>query len=264
MDTTAVSEVRMEIRESVGHLVISNVRKYNAMTQAMWLAFTSGIRTLDANPAIRVIVVRGDGNDAFMSGADISQFGSRRTAQEDQLEYDAIAEEAYTAPGLASKPVIASIRGICMGGGLGLAAACDLRICATTARLRMPAARLGLGYSVDGVMRFVGLVGPQAVLDLFMTARTFDGIEAVRVGFAAAAVDPEELDAKVASIAGAIAQNAPLTLGAVKLAVRAAHFRTPESIAAAKQAVVACAASSDYLEGQAAFREKRQPKFTGS
>lgn len=262
--SSPIGQVRTHVDGAVGYLLISNPRKHNAMTMDMWRDFASGIASLDANAAVRVIVVQGEGQTAFVSGADISQFEGKRTSPQDQAEYDAVAENAYTAPGRAGKPVIASIRGFCIGGGLGLAAACDLRICSTDARFRMPAARLGLGYSVDGVMRFVSLVGPQNVLHLFMTAKTFDGHEALRMGFVTAVESPERLQEKVAEIASIIAQNAPLTLRAVKLAVRAAHSRSDHTIAAARNAVLACASSADYLEGQRAFGEKRLPAFTGN
>jgi len=255
--------IRSEVHGAIGHVCISNVRKRNAMSMDMWQSFAQAVETLDSDPAVRVIVVRGDGNEAFVSGADISQFESRRTSLSDQEESDRIAERAYMAPGRAAKPVIAAIRGICYGGGLGLAAACDLRVCSTDARFRMPAARLGLAYSVDGLMRFVSLVGPQNTLDLFMTARVFDGHEALRIGFVAAAVPPETLDAKVDEMAQALSQNAPLTLRAAKLAVKSACSRSSESLAAARDAVRACAASADYLEGQRAFRERRDPVFEG-
>lgn len=256
-------EIRLHVEAAVGHLVVANPRKRNAMSIAMWQAFADGIASLDADPRVRVIVVQGEGGD-FVSGADIAQFDGARSTPADQAGYDAVADRAYAAPGLAGKPVVAAIRGICMGGGLGLAAACDLRICSTDARFRMPAARLGLGYGVEGVARFVSLLGPQSVLDLFMTARVFDGAEALRLGFVVAAEPPERFADKVAELAATIAQNAPLTLRAVKRAVRVAQQRDDASLAAARQALQDCAASADYLEGKRAFAEKRAPLFTGT
>lgn len=257
-------EVRIEVRDTTGCVIISNPAKRNAMTLAMWEAFTAGIAALDADPGVRVIVVQGDGSDAFVSGADISQFEGTRTTVEDQQAYDRTAEDAYNAPGRAGKPVVASIRGICIGGGLGLAAACDIRVCSSDARFRMPAAKLGLGYSVDGVMRFADLVGPMSVLDLFMSARMFGAEEALRMGFVTKVKSPDRLEEEVAELASLIAGNAPLTLRAVKLALRAWHRRDASSIGDARKAVLACAQSGDYLEGQQAFREKRPPIFQGN
>lgn len=256
-------EVRALVDGATGTLVISNPARYNAMTKAMWEAFAAGIAALDADPAVRVIVVRGEGETAFISGADISQFDEQRRSEQDQADYDATAAMAYGAPSRAGKPVIAAIRGICMGGGLGLAAACDFRVCSSDARFRMPAARLGLAYSVEGVERFVGLIGPQNVLDVFMTARVFGAAEALRMGFVTAVESPDRIDEKVSEIASIIGQNAPLTLRAVKVAVHAAQQRDEAAIQAARQAVQACARSDDYHEGRRAFLEKRPPRFTG-
>src|SRR5690606_23655360 len=178
-------------------------------------------------------------------------------------DYDATAAMAYGAPSRAGKPVIAAIRGICMGGGLGLAAACDFRVCSSDARFRMPAARLGLAYSVEGVERFVGLIGPQNVLDVFMTARVFGAAEALRMGFVTAVESPDRIDEKVSEIASIIGQNAPLTLRGGRVAVHAAQPRDEAAIQAARQAVQACARSEDYHEGRRAFLEKRPPRFTG-
>ena len=131
----------------VGTVVISNVDKFNAMTAQMWRALPERIAELDADPAIHAIVLVGDGDKAFVSGADISQFGAERGDAASQQVYGDAVDAAYMAPVRASKPVIAQIRGICMGGGLGLAAACDIRICSDDARFRMPAGRLGLATS---------------------------------------------------------------------------------------------------------------------
>lgn len=258
-----MAEVRLQVEGPVGHIIISNPPRFNAMTKAMWQAFGDGVEALDANRAVRVIVVRGEGTQAFVSGADISQFGEARTAADQQREYDAIVQRAYEAPRQAGKPVIAAIQGYCIGGGLGLAAACDLRICSRTARFRMPAARLGLGYAVAGVRHFVSLIGYQAVIDLFGTARVFDAAEAHRIGFVSQVVEAEQIDALVEGIARTIAANAPLTLSAVKLAARTVDDDDAALAQAAERAVLVCAESQDYREGTAAFIAKRPPVFSG-
>jgi enoyl-CoA hydratase/carnithine racemase len=163
-----------------------------------------------------------------------------------------------------AKPVLASIRGICIGGGLGFAAACDLRICAEDAIFRMPAARLGLGYSPSGVRRFINVLGAANTMEIFFTAKKFDAKEALRMGFVSKVVPVAELEKATAEICGLIAENAPLTVAAAKFAAQQA-LRDPEErdLAKAIKMVEACFASEDHKEGRKAFMEKRTPKFVG-
>ena len=249
---------------AVGTILVSNPDKFNAMTMDMWRALPQAIEELDADPAVHVIVLAGDGDKAFVSGADISQFGEERTSPAAQQRYNEIVDAAYLAPVKASKPVIAKIRGICMGGGLGLAASCDLRICADDARFRMPAGRLGLGYKPEGVQRFASLIGVQNTYDIFFTARIFGAEDALRMGFVSQVVSPAQLDETVLAIAATMADNAPLTARAVKLTINAfLGNATGVTRADAQAAVDVCNASADYREGVAAFAQKRKPVFNG-
>ncbi len=257
-------EILIRRNGAVGTVIMSNPDKFNAMTLQMWQELPQRIAELDEDPSIHVIVLAGDGDKAFVSGADISQFGSERTDPKALQHYNQVVDAAYLAPVKASKPVIAQIRGICMGGGLGLAASCDIRIAADDARLRMPAARLGLGYKPEGVQRFVSLIGVQNTYDIFFSARIFDAQEAQRIGFVSRVVPAAQLEEAVLALAAAIADNAPLTTRAVKLTVNAFLENGADVSAASAQAAVdACNASQDYREGVQAFGEKRKPLFVG-
>ena len=249
---------------AVATVLFSNPRKMNAMTYDMWRAVPQTLASLDADPAVHAIVVAGEGDKAFISGADISQFEKLRGTAEAQAEYGRAVEAAYVSPMNCSKPVIARIRGFCIGGGLGFAAACDLRIASTVSVFRMPAARLGVGYSPAGVRRFMNLIGASNTVDIFMSARKFDAAEALRMGFVSRVVPAEDLERAVAEYCEMVAENAPLTIAAAKFAVQQA-LKDPadRDLAKAQAMVEACFASADHKEGRTAFMEKRRPDFTG-
>ena len=249
---------------AVATVLFSNPEKMNAVSFDMWRAVPSTLAALDADPAVRVIVIAGAGDKAFISGADISQFEKLRGTADAQAEYNKAVEKAYLAPMHCSKPVIARIRGICIGGGLGFAAACDLRVCADDAVFRMPAARLGLGYSPTGVRRFMNVIGAANTSDIFFTARKFDAQEALRMGFVSRVVPAAQLAQAVAETCALIAENAPLTVAAAKFAVQQALKDPAErDMAKAVHLVETCFASADHKEGRKAFMEKRKPSFSG-
>jgi enoyl-CoA hydratase/carnithine racemase len=249
---------------AVATILFSNPQKMNAMTYDMWRAVPQALASLDADPAVHAIVVGGEGEKAFISGADISQFEKLRGTAEAQAEYNRAVEAAYTSPMNCTKPVIARIRGFCFGGGLGFAATCDLRICSSDSQFRMPAARLGVGYSPAGVRRFMNLIGAQNTIDIFMSARKFDAAEALRMGFVSRVVPPAELERVVAEYCEMVAENAPLTIAAAKFAVQQA-LKDPadRDLVRAQRMVDTCFASADHKEGRTAFMEKRKPNFTG-
>ncbi len=249
---------------AVATVLFSNPEKMNAMTFDMWTAVPKTLAELDADPSVRVIVVAGDGEKAFISGADISQFEKLRGTAEAQAEYNKAVEAAYLAPIVCSKPVIARIRGICIGGGLGFAAACDIRIASDNTVFRMPAARLGLGYSPSGVKRFMNVLGAANTLDIFVSARKFDAKEAQRMGFVSQVYPVGELESKVNEYCKLVAENAPLTVAAAKFAVvQGLKDAADRDMATATKMVQTCFASEDHKEGRKAFMEKRTPNFTG-
>jgi enoyl-CoA hydratase/carnithine racemase len=249
---------------AVATLLFSNPKKLNAMSYDMWRAVPARMAELDADASVRVIVVAGDGDKAFISGADISQFESLRATADAQAEYNKAVDAGYGAPMKCSKPVIARIRGICMGGGLGFAAACDLRICSEDAVFRMPAARLGLGYSPTGVRRFMNVIGAANTVDMFVSARKFDAADALRMGFVSRVVPAAQLEKTVAEYCAMVAENAPLTVKAAKFAVQQwMKDEDDRDLATARRMVEACFASDDHKEGRRAFMEKRTPRFQG-
>jgi enoyl-CoA hydratase/carnithine racemase len=259
-----MAELRISVQDGVGTIVFSNPAKVNAMSYDMWQAVPKAFAQLDADPSVRLVVCKGDGEKAFISGADISQFEKLRGTVEAQVVYNQAVDAAYQAPMNCSKPVIASIRGICIGGGLGFAAACDLRICSEDAVFRMPAARLGLGYSPAGVRRFMNVLGPANTVDIFMSARKFGAQEALRMGFVSQVVPAAELEKATAAYCRMVAENAPLTVAAAKYAVQQwMRDEKDRDLARATKLVEACFASEDHKEGRKAFMEKRTPVFKG-
>jgi len=248
----------------VATVLFSNAPKLNAMTYDMWRAVPKTLDELDRDPQVRVIVVAGDGDKAFISGADISQFEKLRGTADAQAEYNKAVEQAYVSPTLCSKPVVARIRGVCMGGGLGFAAACDVRFASDDAVFRMPAARLGLGYAYPGIRRFMNVLGAANTMDIFFSARKFDAAEALRMGFVGRVVPAASLEREVSEYCAMVAENAPLTVRAAKFAVQQwLKDADQRDAAAAIRMVEACFASADHKEGRAAFMEKRKPVFKG-
>jgi len=259
-----MAELIVRRNGAIATVVFSNLPKMNAMTYDMWCAVPKTLAELDADPSVRVIVVAGDGEKAFISGADISQFEKLRSTADAQAVYNSAVEEGYVAPLKCSKPVIARIRGICMGGGLGFAAACDMRICSDDSVFRMPAARLGLGYGAAGIRRFMNVIGAANTTDIFISARKFDAQDALRMGFVSKVVPAADLEKTVADYCEMVAENAPLTVAAAKFAVQQWLKNEDErDLATAQKMVDTCFASADHKEGRTAFMEKRKPNFTG-
>ena len=263
-DTAPPGRLSIETDAGLLRIRIINPARYNAMSLSMWEALGAAVAEAQAQPDVRAIVLEGGGDRAFVSGADISEFGAQRRDPAQVARYDRAVAGAQQALMASAVPTIALIRGICMGGGMGLALACDLRYCNQGARFRMPAARLGLGYALGGVKRMCDVLGSARAADLFLTARTFDGLEAGRIGLVQEVFADADFDAVAAERVATVAANAPLTLRAARLALR--HLQGGSQAPTSDvvdQAVRACFGSEDYQEGQAAFREKRTPVFKG-
>jgi len=256
--------VRIEREDSIGWLIFDHLERRNAITVAMWQAIPGAIADLDADPGVRVIVLRGAGDVAFVSGADISEFEQTRTGANAQ-KYEKTNGRAFAAIASAAKPVIAMIHGFCVGGGTAIAINADLRFAADDAQFGIPAARLGLGYSSAGIERLANLVGPSRTAEILFTARRLGAEEAERIGLINAMLPKAELEAHVRQTAEAIAANAPLTLRSAKRVLRElerpAHQRDSEAV---DESIRVCLASADYREGIRAFLEKRPPRFHGA
>lgn len=256
--------LRIEVTDGVGWLIFANPRRRNAVTYTMWRQIPAALADLAEDDRVRVVALRGEGESSFISGADISEFATRRSTPEQVAEYDRVGTEANAAIVACAKPTVAVIRTWCVGGGVATALGCDLRIAAEDSRFAVPAARLGLGYRYSGIKALVDVVGPANAREIFFTARKYSADEALRMGLINRTFPVAGFDAAAQDYLAGIAGNAPLTMQAAKLAIRATG-QDPEArdLDAVQAAIDACFASEDYQEGRAAFAGKRPPVFRG-
>ena len=253
------------IENDVGWMVFNNPERHNAISLEMWEAALEIMAGFTADKSVRVMVLTGAGGKAFASGADISKFKDERQEAAAVAHYQATTQKAYEAIQAIPIPTIAMIRGYCIGGGTAAAVCCDIRICTENAKFGVPAAKLGLGYGLQRARPLFDLIGPAYAKEMFFTGRNFDAREAEKMGLVNRVVPDDQLEATVDEMAQTIAGNAPLTVRCAKIVV-GELLKDPDQrdVAATERAVAACFASSDYKEGQAAFMEKRKPKFIGA
>jgi len=258
-------EVLSRIDDKVGHLIFSNPIRHNAVSLSMWRRAGEILKEFAADADVGVVVLSGAGNKSFVSGADISKFDQERGSATAARDYGAAVEKVYAAVHDFPKPTMAMIRGYCIGGGLGLAISCDIRVAAAHSRFAMPAAKLGLGYDLPGMRRFVEVLGASFTKEMFFTARQFDVEEARLMGLVNRVVPDEEIEDFTRAYAGTIADNAPLTIAAAKFIVTELSKDPDERDLARGSAMIdRCFGSRDYEEGRRAFLEKRKPVFTGN
>jgi enoyl-CoA hydratase len=262
-DSVETGTIRLEKDGPLAWVVIDQPAKLNALTAAMWKRLPIAIAEADADASIRVVIVRGEGHRAFSAGADISEFDTAREGDA-AAAYDALNHAAFDALSGASKPVIAMIEGFCLGGGLGLALCCDLRVAAEGAQFSLPPAKLGLGYHPRWIKPLLACVSPASAKELLFTGERFGTHNALRMGLLNRLTPTDALESEVRGLAGTIAANAPLTIHAAKQAIDAfAPSLAAETMRNLTELAEQCLTSEDYAEGRRAFREKRKPQFHG-
>ena len=250
--------------DGLGWIIFNNPERHNAVSLDMWLAAIEIVDDFVKDDAVRVIIVRGAGDKSFISGADISKFDDERAEAAAVARYNEATETAYSNLMNAPKPTISMIQGYCIGGGANLAVCCDLRICSDNARFAIPAAKLGLGYDYPRVRRLMNLIGPSYASEIFFTARQFSAEEALAMGLVNRVVPRAELETFVIDYGRTIADNAPLTVKAIKrIVAEALKDEDERDLALCDQLVRDCFESEDYVEGRLAFKEKRKPIFKG-
>jgi enoyl-CoA hydratase/carnithine racemase len=249
---------------AIGWIIFNQPERHNAVSLAMWEALEAIVDHYEHNPEVRVVVVRGAGEKAFVSGADISEFETQRSGEEATRHYNEISQRAMRRLRLMNKPTLAMIQGYCIGGGVAVALSCDIRLTADNARFGVPAAKLGLGYEYEGVSKLVDLVGPAFAKEIFFTARQFTAQEAREMGLVNRVVSVDQLAPLVQDYATTIAGNAPMTVASIKTIVgEIVKDESLRDLAWCERVVDNCFNSEDYREGRTAFMEKRKPVFQG-
>jgi enoyl-CoA hydratase len=252
------------VENGIGWITFNHPERRNAMSLDMWQGLGIAAEAFERDPQVRVVVLRGAGGKAFVSGADISEFEQHRADAAQKKSYDEIAARGTAGLSALSKPLIAMIQGYCVGGGLAIALAADVRFASADARFAIPAARLGLGYDYRGVAALARLVGPSAAKDILFSARFLEADEALRLGLVNFVADATDLEAQVRQYAARIANNAPLTVHAAKRALQLfERYADAQDASETAALVLRCFDSDDYKEGRRAFLAKRQPQFHG-
>jgi enoyl-CoA hydratase/carnithine racemase len=254
----------VEKKGAVGWIVFNQPQKRNAINGAMWRAIPEAMKRFDADAQVRCVAFRGAGTEAFSAGADISEFQKIRAERQSVSQYDGLLDEVLHAIQGSRKPSLAMIHGFCMGGGLEVALACDLRYCGASAQFAIPAAKLGLAYNVEGHKRLLETVGHARAREIMFTGRRYDAAEGLAMGLVHRVVPDAQLEEFVSGTLKALGENAPLSIANSKTIIE-------EYVKAAGQpdharmdaAIDRCARSADYEEGRKAFMEKRKPRFTG-
>lgn len=260
----ADGKILESVTDGVGIVTFNNPEKRNAMSIEMWEGLGAALSELRDDENVRVVILRGAGDKAFMSGADISQFEKNRSDAKANEEYNRKSDAQRALLANYPKPTIACIRGFCLGGGMQVAMLTDIRFAAEDSQFGIPAAKLGIAYGYDGLRNLVSLVGPSWARLLMYTGMRIDSTEALRIGLVERVLPDADLWDATMDIARTISGNAPLAIQAAKLTIgevlKDAGDRDMEAV---KSIGTACMDSEDFREGRRAFMEKRKPQFKG-
>lgn len=252
------------VKDGVGYITFNNPEKHNAVSIEMWDALEQILDGFRSSQDIRVIVLSGAGGKAFVSGADISKFDKERSSKEAVLSYNKRTQKVYENLETFPKPTIAMIDGYCIGGGLNLAVCCDIRICSEKSKFAMPAAKLSLGYPFSSIKRLFDVMGPGMAKHFMFTAEKISASEALASGLVQKLVSEDSIDSYVKDYALNIANNAPLTIKAMKqIGIEISKNSDERDLLLCEKLASACFDSEDYKEGRKAFMEKRKPNFQG-
>jgi enoyl-CoA hydratase len=256
-------DIGIDTAGGVATLRLRNPARRNAISTEMWDQLAAFAAQVSARQDVRLVVIRGDGDKAFSAGADVTGFATARSGTENARAYDDLVEETCRLIEAIAQPTLAVIVGACMGAGASLAASCDLRLATDDAFFAVPAARLGLGYDPRGIKRCLRVFGTEATREMIYTAERLPARRAGELGVLSAVVPSKDIDRIAAEWIMRIAANAPLTIKAAKMAIRAHLADDATILAEAGKLYAAADASTDYAEGRRAFAEKRPPRFTG-
>ncbi len=254
-----------EKADGIGWMTFNNPARRNAMSLEMWEGIGAILEDFEKDDSVRVVVMKGAGGKAFVSGADISEFKEKRNNAEAAAHYNAVSEGARSQLSNLAKPLIAMIDGFCLGGGLAVALAADMRFATEQSQFGVPAARLGIAYGFDGLRKLVSLVGPAMANEIMFTANRINANEALRIGLINRVISGDELESTVRDLAMTIVNNAPLSVNASKVTIKEVlKDESDRDMDKLARIAKTCFDSADYAEGRQSFMEKRQPVFTGA
>ena len=256
--------LRVEKRGATGWIVFDQPARRNAINDAMWRGIAPAMQRFDDDPEVRCVVFRGAGTAAFSAGADISEFESTRSNEAAVGQYDDLLDRVLHAIQGSLKPSVAMISGYCLGGGVEVALACDLRYCSASSQFGVPAARLGLAYNVEGHKRLLETVGHARTREIMFLGRRYRAEQALAMGLVHQVLPDAELEPFVTEVLQTLSENAPMSIANTKTILEeyAKSVGVPDH-ARMRAAMERCARSEDYKEGRRAFMEKRKPQFKG-